>query len=357
MRSNLLVYGVTGSTGGLVSRLAAAGGLPHLAAGRDLEKVAAHADPLLLPSRTFSLSDPAKIERGLAGVSVVLNATRPSAETAPPLVEACLRLGVHYLDLAGEAPQLEALRRLDARARHAGVMLMPGVGFAVLPSDALAARLRRRLPSARRLRLVVEEAGGRSRCALRRILDGLGSSGVRRRGGELVPARPGEEKLIVDLGGRRRTAIIDPWRGDLVSAWWSSVYPDVDTYGVHPAALRWLIASRPAAPLRSLLNRPAVRALARRLVESLPPGPAERAAAPGRTWIWARAEDDAGGRATAWLSGPEAHLFTARGALWVIQRVLAGRLRVGFQTPASAYGPDLLDRLVEEIEGVEATAG
>jgi short subunit dehydrogenase-like uncharacterized protein len=357
MRPNLLIYGVTGYTGGLVSSLAAAAGLPHLAAGRDLEKVAAHADPLLLPSRTFSLSDPARIERGLAGVSVVLNAARPFGDTSVPLAEACLRRGVHFLDLAGEVSQLEAMRLLDARARGAGVMLMPGLGFAALPSDALAARLKRRLLSARRLRLVVEEAGGTSRCALRRVLDGLAGGGFRRRGGELVAARPGEDRLVVDLGGgRRRKAITDPWRGDLVSAWWSSVYADVDTYGVHPAALRWLIAARSAAPLRRLLRRPAGSALARRLVERLRPGPAGRAAALGRTWIWARAEDDAGGRATARLSGPEAHLFTARGALWVIQRVLAGRLRVGFQTPASAYGPDLLDRLVEEIEGVEAAA-
>jgi short subunit dehydrogenase-like uncharacterized protein len=356
MRSILLIYGVTGHTGGLVSRLAAATGLAHLAAGRDLEKVAAHADPLLLPSRTFSLSDPAKVERGLAEVSVVLNAARPFAETAPPLAEACLRRGVHYLDLAGEAPQLEAMRLLDGRAREAGVMVMPGVGFAVLPGDALAARLKRRLPAARRLRLVFEDAGGTSRCALRRVLDGLGGGGFRRRGGELVAARPGEEKLAVDLGGgRRRTAITDPWRGELVSAWWSSVYPDIDTYSVHPAWLRRLVASPLAAPLRALLGRPAGRALARRLVERLPAGPGERGAARGRTRIWAQAEDDAGGRATARLSGPQAQLFTARAALWVAQRVLAGRLRVGFQTPASAYGPDLLDRLVEEIEGVEVS--
>lgn len=358
MRPNLLIYGVTGRTGGLISRLAAAAGLPHLAAGRDLEKVAAHADPLLLPSRTFSLSDPAKVERGLAEVSVVLNAAWPFADTAPRLAEACLRHGIHYLDLAGEAAQLETLRLLDARARQAGVMLMAGVGVAVLPGDALAARLKRRLPGARRLRLVFDEAGGLSRCALRRVLDGLVGGGVRRRGGELVAARPGEDKLRVDLDGRRRRAAIsDPWRGELVSAWWSSVYADVDTYSVLPAPLRWLVAWRAAAPLRALAGRAAVRELACRLVERAPPDAARPAAARDRTRILAVAEDDAGGRVSARLSGPEARLFTARAALWVAQRALAGRVRVGFQTPASAWGPDLLDRLVDEIAGVDATAG
>ena len=69
MRSNLLIYGVTGYVGGLISRVAAAAGLPHLAAGRDLERVTGHADPLMLPARTFSLSDPVKVGRALGDVA------------------------------------------------------------------------------------------------------------------------------------------------------------------------------------------------------------------------------------------------------------------------------------------------
>ncbi len=356
MRSNLLIYGVTGYTGGLISRLAATAGLPHLAAGRDLEAVAAHADPLLLPTRNFSLTDSAKVARGLEDVAVVLNAAGPFADTGPPLAEACLRGGVHYLDLAGGVADLEAMRRLDARAREAGVMLMPGVGFAVLPTDAVAARLRRRLPAAVRLRMAFETAGGVSRGTLETIFRDLRrGGGVRRRGGELVPARPGEEEMIVDLGGGPRVAISDPWRGDLASAWWSSVYPDIEVYTVHPAALRWLLRARFAAPARALLASAAGQAMLRWLIALRPPGPDEPALATGLTRIWAEAEDQTGSRATARLRGPDAYLFTAHAALWVAQRVLAGRLRVGFQTPATAYGPDLVDRLADEVEGVEVT--
>jgi short subunit dehydrogenase-like uncharacterized protein len=358
MRSNLLIYGVTGYVGGLISRLAAAAGLPHLAAGRDLERVTAHADPLMLPARTFSLSDPAKVGRALGDVAVVLNAAGPFAGTGPPLAEACLRGGAHYLDLAGEVPELEAMRRLDARAREAGIMLMPGAGFAILPTDALAARLKRRLPSAVRLRLAIETVGGRSRGALLTTLRDLRrGGGVRRRGGELVPARPGEERLALDLGGGRRAAVTDPWRGDLASAWWSSVYPEIDVYTVHPAMRRWLLCSPPASPVRALLASRAGQALVRQAIARRAPGPGERELAAGLTRIWAQAEDAAGHHATARLRGPEVHLFTARTALWVAQRVLAGRLRVGFQTPATAYGPDLVDRLAEEIEGVSVTWG
>lgn len=353
MRSNLLVYGVTGYTGGLISRLAAAAGLPHVAAGRDLELVAEHADPLMLPARAFSLGDPAKVGRALGDVAVVLNAAGPFAETGPPLADACLRSGVHYLDLAGEAAEIEAIRRLDARAREAGVMLMPGVGLAILPTDALAARLRRRLPSAIRLRLAVETVGRSSRGTLRTLLRDLrGGAGVKRRGGELVPARLGEEVRVIDLGGGPRVATTEPWRADPVSAWWSSVYPDIDVFAVHPAWRRWLLRALAARPVRAFLGTRAGEAAASRAIAFRPAGPSELELASGRTHIWAQAEDAAGQRVTARLHGPGPYELTARTALWVAQRVLAGRLRVGFQTPVTAYGPDLVDRLADEIEGV-----
>jgi len=353
MRSNLLIYGVTGYIGGLISRLAAAAGLPHLAAGRDLARVAAHADPLLLPGRTFSLSDPSKIDRALAGVAVVLNCAGPFADTAGPLADACLRGGVHYLDLAGEVPELAAMRRLDARGREAGVMLLPGAGCAVVPTDALAARLKRRLRAAVRLRLVVEATGGMSRGARLALLRHLQAPGVRRRGGELSPAWAAEQTLRIDLGGGSRLAVSDAWRGDLETAYWSSVYLDVETYAVVAAPLRWLLRSLRLPPARPLLAGSAGQALLRGALRRLPAGPAESALAAGVTRIWAQAEDPTGSRVTARLRGPHADLLTAHAALWIAQRVLSGRLRVGFQTPVTAYGPDLLDRLAEDIEGVE----
>ncbi len=64
------------------------------------------------------------------------------------MADACLRNRVHYLDITGEIDVYEALaaRGADAKARR--VMLLPGVGFDVVPSDCLAAHLKRRLPGA-----------------------------------------------------------------------------------------------------------------------------------------------------------------------------------------------------------------
>ncbi|MBV8202930.1 MAG: hypothetical protein JOZ15_20120 [Acidobacteria bacterium] len=149
----------------------------------------------------------------------------------------------------------------------------------------------------------------------------------------------------------------NPWRGDLVTAWWSSVFPDVDVYTVYPVLLRWLLRSPLASPLRALLGARSGQALLQAVIARLPAGPSERQLALGLTRIWAQAEDPSGQRVTARMRGPQAYLFTARTALWVAQRVLAGRLRVGFQTPVTAYGPDLVDRLVEDLEGIEVSWG
>ncbi|MDP9120915.1 MAG: saccharopine dehydrogenase NADP-binding domain-containing protein [Acidobacteriota bacterium] len=350
MKSSLLIYGVTGYTGGLISRLAAREGMVHIAAGRDTEKLAAHADPLLVPSRRFALDDAAKLARGLSDVTVVLNCAGPFGETGPPLAEACLETGTHYLDLAGEVPEFEAMLALDARARRGGSMLMPGVGFGVVPTDALSARLKRRMPSATRLRLAFEAVGGVSQGTLLTLLRDLDRPGGRRREGEMVAASTGEEVVRIDLGGGARLAVTNPWRGDLVTAFWSSVFLDIDTYTVYPAGVRYLMRS---ALGKRLLTRPAMLRLLGRLVRRLPAGPDERALDKGLTRIWAEVEDPAGQRLAATMKGPDAYLFTARTALWVARKVLAGRAPVGFQTPVSAYGPDLIDRLCDEIPGLE----
>jgi short subunit dehydrogenase-like uncharacterized protein len=58
--------------------------------------------------------------------------------------------------------------------------------------------------------------------------------------------------------------------------------------------------------------------------------------------IVVEAEDGCGGRAVSRLRTPEAYTFTGMSALAVAQRVLAGDLEPGFQTPGRVYGPDFV---------------
>ncbi|HSY41621.1 MAG TPA: saccharopine dehydrogenase NADP-binding domain-containing protein, partial [Polyangia bacterium] len=142
---SLLIYGANGYTGELCARRAAAEGLPTVLAGRRADVVQALATELGRPHLAFALDRPAAVDAALAGVTAVLNCAGPFSRTAAQLVAACLRAKAHYLDITGELDVLEKMAGRDEEARAAGITLLPGAGFDVVPSDCLAAHLKRRL--------------------------------------------------------------------------------------------------------------------------------------------------------------------------------------------------------------------
>ena len=154
MKGTILIYGATGYTGKLIAKVAADHGARPILAGRNLDRVKAVAGPLGLAARAFDLRDPARIDAALKGVSVALNVAGPFSATSRPMADACLRNRVHYLDITGEIEVFEVLAARDAEARARGVTLLPGVGFDVVPSDCLAAHLKRQLPDAIDLKLL-----------------------------------------------------------------------------------------------------------------------------------------------------------------------------------------------------------
>src|SRR5271166_4079200 len=99
-------------------------------------------------------------------VSVALCVAGPLSATSRPVADACLRNRVHYLDITGEIDVFEALAARDAEAKARKVMLLPGVGFDVVPSDCLVAHLKRRLPDANDLKLYLSFGANMSRGTL-----------------------------------------------------------------------------------------------------------------------------------------------------------------------------------------------
>ncbi len=343
-----LLYGANGYTGELVARLAAAQGHRPILAGRSADGVCALSERLGLERRLFSLEEPSRIDEALAGMSVVLHCAGPFSRTSRPMADACLRTRTHYLDITGEVGVFEALAARDAEARAAGVMLLPGCGFDVVPSDCLAVHLKGRLPGARRLALAYAGFGRVSRGTATTAIEGLGRGGLVRRGGVLTPVPSAWKTRRIDFGDGPRTAITVPL-GDLSSAWHSTGIPDIELYFAAPPGLRLLaVAARRLGPL---LGSEAVRRFLAARVRAGAPGPSEEERRRGHAFVWGEAEDDAGRRAASRLATPEGYTFTAHAVLAVVERVLAGQAPAGFQTPAKAYGPDF----VLGIEGVTRT--
>jgi short subunit dehydrogenase-like uncharacterized protein len=342
-----LVYGATGYTGRLIVRRAAEHGIRPVVAGRDAAAVAELGREHGLEHRVFGLDgDAAAVEHGLAGIAVLLNCAGPFVHTWRPLAEACLNTRTHYVDITGEVEVFEALAALDAQARGAGVMLLPGAGFDVVPSDCVAARLARRLPDAARLVLAIRGSGPLSHGTAATAVEHQDRGGLVRRAGRLTRVPAGWRTRSVDFGdGRLRTAVSIPW-GDLATAWRSTGIENIEVYAAVPRRL--VTAIRLSRHLQWLLRRPAVRSVQRRILRARPAGPSGHELRHGTSAVWGMAEAANGEAVAALLRGPNGYTLTADAALAILHRVLDGRFEPGFRTPSLAYG----EGLAAELPGV-----
>jgi short subunit dehydrogenase-like uncharacterized protein len=343
-----LLYGANGYTGELVARRAASLGHRPILAGRTADAVCALSDELGLERRLFSLDIPARIDEALAGMSLVLHCAGPFSRTSRPMAEACLRTRTHYLDVTGEVEAIEALAGRDAEARSAGVMLLPGCGFGVVPTDCLAVHLKQRLPGARRLALGFHVGGRPSRGTVTTAIESLGRGGLVRRGGVLTAVPLASGTRTIDFGDGPRKAMAIPW-GDVSTAWHSTGIPDVEVYFAAPLFLRLL--ARASRLLGPALGAPPVRRFLAARARAGARGPTAEERRRGRALVWGEVEDGAGGRAVSRLATPEGYTLTLHATLAVVERVLAGQAPAGFQTPARVYGPDF----VLGLEGVTRT--
>lgn len=339
----LLLYGATGFVGEAIARLAVATGLRPVLAGRNAEQLAALATELGLEHRVFELGP--GIDRFLDDVKVVLHCAGPYIHTFEPMVEACLRTRTHYLDLTGEIPVYEGIAALDGDASRQGVMLLPGVGFGVVPTDCLALHLKQRLPSATRLTLAfrTQGPGGLPPGTQRTMIELMPYGNRVRRHGRLEVPERGVRTRMIDFGDGPVEATRLTW-GDVFMAYHSTGISNIEDYVVLPEAARRQMATLDY--LRPLFRIPMLRALLKRGVR---PGPTVDKRARTVTHVWGEVADDQGARATARLHGPEAGVeWTGRAALAAVRKVLSGHAPAGFQTPAKAYGADF----VLECEGV-----
>lgn len=340
MTAKLLVYGANGYTGTLVAELARERGLTPVLAGRNAEAVAELARRLGFEHRVFGLDVPSTIDACLAGASVVLHCAGPFSRTSEPMVDACLRKGVHYLDVTGEVAVFEAVAKRDAEAKLAGVMLMPGVGFDVVPSDCLAVHTARRLEAPTILRIGILGIGARpSRGTATTALEGLVQGTFVRRGGVLTKIPSGSLVRKFDFGRGPKTCMAVPW-GDLATAYRSTGVPDIETYFAANRGMLW--GARTVGRMPWLVGSRPLQRFMKWRIRSQSPGPDEGQRAKGRSIFVVEVEDGKGGRAVSRLETSNGYTLTSHTALDIAQRVLGGEAPVGFQTPATAYGPDLV---------------
>ena len=344
MSNTFLIYGANGYTGELIAREAAQRGLKPILGGRSRNRVEPLAKELGLVCRTFSLEDKKSLEYTLKEVDFVIHCAGPFSLTSDPMVEACIRLGKHYLDITGEIAVFEAMAARDQEAKKAGMMIMPGVGFDVVPSDCLANHLKNRLPDAKELILAFYGLGRISHGTQTTMTMNIGNGGAIRKDGKIVRVPAAFQTQEIDFGEVKKMGVTIPW-GDVSTAYHSTGIPNIKVFTVVPEAqikllklsryIGWLLTT---SPVQSILQS--------KIPEG---GPSEEEREKGKTLLWGKASDENGNVVESRLQGPEGYKFTMLTALNIAEKILRDEFKPGFQTPAKCYGADL----VLEIERVE----
>ncbi len=348
MTGQILIYGANGYTGRITARLAKGAGYKPVLAGRNAAMVKAIADAHSMDWRHFDLKNPDTIDRNLVDIDVVLHMAGPFSATMPPMVAACLRTRTHYIDITGEIDVIETLSSQFAEASVAGIMMLPGAGFDVVPSDCLLAHMKRRLPSARSLTLAIDGLSKPSRGTAKTAVESLGL-GTRVRRNNRIVTLESMPRRDFDFGDGEPVDCMGVSWGDVSSAYHSTAVPDIQVFFRVSPMMEQVAKMGPIA--NWMVRQSLVQRYLKGQVDKQIEGPSKEERAEGRVRLLGIAEDGEGGRAVSLLTTPEAYTLTARVALDIAVRVADAEGLTGFYTPTRLLGPDY----ILDFDGVERT--
>jgi saccharopine dehydrogenase (NAD+, L-lysine-forming) len=344
---SLLIYGVTGCVGSMVSRTATAYRMPHIVAGRNPEGVHAISQWAGLEGRAFEVEDPQEIAKWLVGVKVVINCAGPFDETAAALAQGCMLVGAHYLDISDRAADHLAMQALEPAAIQAGVMLLPGVGSSLLPADCLAKLVVAQVASPTHLTLAFQSEGKISRGMTASRLDGMAEPGFLRTNGTLRPCYPGVSDRTFTMNDKSVSMLTDPWRAEQVGVFHSTGIRNIETYSNFSRAARFMLK------VPGQIESGAMKWFVDRTIRKTPVSPSENAIYKGSSSIFAEAKNKAGDKSSLTMVGPGVIHLTALTAVACGHAAQqTPNLRPGYQTPARAFGAELIGN----IDGVQVSS-
>lgn len=338
-QGNWMIYGAYGYTGELIAREAAHRGLRPVLAGRNREKTRALAKELRLESAVFDLDD---IPRHLGDMSLVLNCAGPFSATAGPMMQACLAAKVHYLDITGEIAVFELAQSLKQQAQDTGIVICPGVGFDVIPTDCLAAALKSALPDANHLSLGFDSRSGLSPGTAKTSVEGLAQGGKVRKQGKIISVPLAYKVRNIDFGDGEKPAMTIPW-GDVATAFYTTGIPNIEVF--IPGSAKMIANTKRANYIRPLLKFRWLQKLLKAHIGKTVTGPDGAARAKLPTFVWGEVSNAQGERRTARIKTANGYSLTVFGSLAVVDYLLQHNHDGGSYTPSQLMGADLITRL------------
>jgi short subunit dehydrogenase-like uncharacterized protein len=222
----------------------------------------------------------------------------------------------------------------------------------VVPTDCVAAQLKRELPDATELVLAFDAGGGFSPGTAKTSVEGLGRGGRIRVDGELVrvplgwKSRSFERPATEVAAAASRSAVTIPW-GDVYTSYVSTGIPNVEVYTtVPPSTIKRLRRLRLLGPL---LRWGLVQNFLKSRVERQVKGPSGKRRASTESIIWGEVRNAAGESRALRLRTPNGYDITVTASLGIVQHLLQGGATGGYATPSQLMGPDY----VLSLPGVE----
>lgn len=336
-----IIYGANGYTGALIATDAKKRGMRPILAGRNEIEIKKLADKLGLSFRIFELNNIEQISQHLSNIYLLLNCAGPFSMTGKPLIEACLKTQTHYLDITGEIDVFEYAQQRDNQARKANILLCPGVGFDVIPTDCIAHTLKKALPDACQLSLGFDADSPLSPGTAKTAIEALADGGKVRINGQLVNVPLAYKTRFINFGNGTKLATTIPW-GDISTAYFSTGIPNIDVY--IPASKKRIAMMKIINGVRWFFRFNAVQNWLK-LKASHQKGPRSEQRDQQPSWVWGEVKNAAGDSKSARLKTANGYALTISGSLMAVDFVLTNNVQAGYTTPSLLLGEDAVTQL------------
>ena len=224
-----MIYGANGYTGRIVVDEAIKKNLNPILAGRSAS-IKELAEEKGLEYEIFDLSSIEDIALKLSNISVLANCAGPFSATAKLMIPACIKSNTHYIDITGEISVYDYAYSKHNEAVSSNIVLCPGVGSDVIPTDCLAVFLKDKCPDATHLSMAWATIGSKpSKGTAKTAVEGINHGGKVRKNGEIISVPIAYKERLIDFGFAELNTMTIPW-GDVFTAYHSTNIPNIEFY-------------------------------------------------------------------------------------------------------------------------------
>jgi short subunit dehydrogenase-like uncharacterized protein len=338
---SVFIYGAYGYTGKIIVDVAVEQGLKPILGGRNAKKLSTLAKEYDLEYKAFDVTNTPEWEKLLPNIDLVLNCAGPFALTVEYVVPACLRHNSHYLDITGEIEVYSYIASLSKEAVSSGIVLMPGVGFDIVPTDCLSAKLKEKLPDGTHLELAFQGNSGISRGTALSMARRYHDGGMIRENGKLLKVPIAYEVRDINFGGKKRLCITIPW-GDVYTAYFTTGIGNIKVFtGVSKKTLSSLLSFK---KLKWAARTAIVQWMMKAIIKNRVKGPSLEKRSTYTTYLWGKISNGNGKSVIMEMQTMESYQLTALTAIEATKQVLEGVVEPGYRTPAGAFGSSFIDQ-------------